>query len=87
MLCKNDKQNIVAVETLRINGGTPDHAVDFLSVEEPLEIHVEGSFDGNPFSHTVAVTMRTPGHDPDLLIGFLFSEGIIAERFDVKDVA
>jgi FdhD protein len=44
-------------------------------VEEPLEIRVAGA--------PLAVTMRTPGHDVELAIGFLLSEGIICEGDDV----
>ncbi|MBX9669237.1 MAG: formate dehydrogenase accessory sulfurtransferase FdhD [Candidatus Obscuribacterales bacterium] len=86
MICKSDKRNIVAVDTVRVNGGPPEHAVDFLSVEEPLEIHVEVECGGASLSRTISVTMRTPGHDSDLALGFLFSEGIIFERNDVKGV-
>jgi FdhD protein len=46
-----------------------DGAEDVVAVEEPLEIRV----DGDP----LAVTMRTPGHDEELALGFLFSEGLI----------
>lgn len=42
---------------------------DVLAVEEPLEIRVGG--------RSLAVTMRTPGHDFDLAAGFLVSEGVI----------
>ncbi len=45
---------------------------DRVAVEEPLEIRVNGE--------PVAVTMRTPGHDEELALGFLLSEGILAER-------
>jgi FdhD protein len=44
---------------------------DSVAVEEPLEIRV----DGRP----LAVTMRTPGHDEELALGFLFGEGLIDE--------
>jgi FdhD protein len=45
---------------------------DAVAVEEPLEIRV----DGQP----LAVTMRTPGHDEELALGFLFGEGLIDAR-------
>ncbi len=48
---------------------THDGIVDTVAVEEPLEIRV----DGQP----LAVTMRTPGHDEELALGFLFGEGLI----------
>ncbi len=48
---------------------THDGRVDTVAVEEPLEIRV----DGEP----VAVTMRTPGHDEELALGFLYGEGLI----------
>jgi FdhD protein len=46
-----------------------DGSVDQVAVEEPLEIRV----DGDP----IAVTMRTPGHDEELALGFLHGEGLI----------
>jgi FdhD protein len=46
-----------------------DGRADAVAVEEPLEIRV----DGEP----LAVTMRTPGHDEELALGFLFGEGMI----------
>jgi FdhD protein len=46
-----------------------DGQEDFLAVEEPLEIRVDGA--------PLAVTMRTPGHDEELALGFLFTEGLI----------
>ncbi len=44
---------------------------DTVAVEEPLEIRVDDS--------AVAVTMRTPGNDEELALGFLYGEGLIAE--------
>ena len=42
---------------------------DEVAVEEPLEIRVDG--------RALAITMRTPGHDSELALGFLFGEGLI----------
>jgi FdhD protein len=47
-----------------------DRGEDEVAVEEPLEIRV----DGQP----LAVTMRTPGHDEELALGFLYGEGLIS---------
>jgi FdhD protein len=49
---------------------------DTLAVEEPLEIRVDGT--------SVSVTMRTPGDDFDLAIGYLLTEGVIAAASDVR---
>ncbi|HET7053396.1 MAG TPA: formate dehydrogenase accessory sulfurtransferase FdhD [Solirubrobacterales bacterium] len=43
--------------------------VDSVAVEEPLEIRVDGE--------ALSVTMRTPGHDEELALGFLFGEGLV----------
>ncbi|HYY76640.1 MAG TPA: formate dehydrogenase accessory sulfurtransferase FdhD [Gaiellaceae bacterium] len=56
------------VEVTRLPVGVREQ--DEVAVEEPLEIRVNGM--------PVAVTMRTPGHDEELAIGFLRSEGIPA---------
>ena len=57
-----------SVEVVRLPQGATE--TDEIAVEEPLEIRV----DGRP----IAVTMRTPGHDEELSVGFLRSEGIAA---------
>src|SRR5438270_12927139 len=55
-----------AVEVVRLpDGGTQR---DHVAVEEPLEIRIGGV--------PVAVTMRTPGHDEELALGFCLSEGL-----------
>jgi FdhD protein len=48
---------------------TRDGVEDEVAVEDPLEIRVDG--------HPLAVTMRTPGEDEDLALGFLYGEGLI----------
>jgi len=46
-----------------------DGVIDVVAIEEPLEIRVDGA--------ALAVTMRTPGHDEELALGFLYGEGLI----------
>jgi FdhD protein len=55
-----------AVDVVRLPGG--DGLRDRVAVEEPLEIRIGG--------RPVAVTMRTPGHDEELALGFCLSEGL-----------
>src|SRR3954468_12379431 len=55
-----------AVDVVRLPNGRTER--DQVAVEEPLEIRIGGS--------PVAVTMRTPGHDEELALGFAFSEGL-----------
>ncbi len=59
---------------------------DDLVIEEPLEIRIEWEEGGAFLKKTVAMTMRTPGDDGPLAIGFLFSEGMIASNADVVEV-
>ena len=51
---------------------------DFLAHEEPLEIRVRG--------RSVAVTMRSPGHDEELAAGFLLTEGLLRRAGDVVEI-
>jgi FdhD protein len=62
----------------RVSGEERERERDDLAVEEPLEIRV----DGEP----LAVTMRTPGEDEELAVGFLAGEGLIGGPDDVADV-
>src|SRR5947199_9152459 len=55
------------VEVVRLPAGVSE--ADRVAVEEPLEIRINGE--------AVAVTMRTPGHDEELALGFCLSEGIV----------
>ena len=50
---------------------------DSLSIEEPLEIVLDHYTEGAWQRHSIAVLMRTPGHDRELAIGFLISESAI----------
>ena len=61
---------------LRISDGVRVRRPDTLAAEEPLEIRVD--------KRALAVTMRTPGDDVDLALGFLLTEGVIRAPEDVR---
>jgi len=63
------------VTTLRLPGR--DEEPDLVAVEEPLEIRIAGE--------PVAVTMRTPGHDEELALGFCISEGMSPSAAHMPD--
>ena len=59
---------------------------DLLAIEEPLEIQLSYLADGFRLKKSISVTMRTPGHDDELAVGFLFTEGIIQRAGQIKSV-
>ncbi|MGA0559608.1 formate dehydrogenase accessory sulfurtransferase FdhD [Larkinella sp. VNQ87] len=64
----------------------PQAQPDLLAVEEPLEIRLGFGPADNRQQRTVAVTMRTPGHDEELALGFLFTENILEKPAQVVSV-
>ena len=60
--------------------------IDYVSIEEPLEIRLSYLVEGKRLEQTIAVTMRTPGHDLDLAVGFLHGEGILQSPKDCEAV-
>ncbi len=61
------------------NDGKTEQLIDALAREEPLEIRVR--------QRSIAVTMRTPGHDRELAAGFLLTEGLIKGAGDIAEIA
>jgi len=60
--------------------------IDFLAIEEPLEIRLSYGKEEDRKVKSVSITMRTPGNDIELAIGFLFTEGIIQHHIDIKNI-
>lgn len=78
--------SVKSTNILRYNEGRPSREDDLVAAEEPLEIRLK-FFDGIDFREKrLVVTMRTPGNDFELALGFLFSEGIIASASDVGKI-
>ncbi|MEO6952762.1 MAG: formate dehydrogenase accessory sulfurtransferase FdhD [Polyangia bacterium] len=64
---------------VRVSNGVQLESHERVVTEEPLAIRIDGD--------TLSVTMRTPGHDRELALGFLFSEGAIRTADDVSSLA
>lgn len=62
----------------KYEGGSAKQVEDLIACEEPLQITVDGT--------PVAVVMRTPGNDVDLVHGFMLTEGLVASLKDVVKV-
>ena len=71
-------RNILTVPIQRFQGDSFAPFQDLLAVEEPLEIRLGDK--------TISITMRTPGHDPELAAGFLFTEGILQSSHQIRDI-
>ena len=77
------RRNTSNVHVVAVNDGIRSERTDTLAAEEPMEIRVQAP---GQEQRPVAVTMRTPGGDFELAVGFLFTEGLI-DAADVTRVA
>ncbi len=76
-----------AVNISRISGNQSQSESDDVAVEEPLEIQLSSPTAEGSAAKSVSITMRTPGEDADLALGFLLTEGIIKSTDQVRSVA
>jgi FdhD protein len=78
---KSPAHREIHIDALRDAGNA--HRADAIAIEEPLEIRLlkEGGA-----VRPISITMRTPGNDSELALGFLYGEGLLREAGDVIDV-
>lgn len=77
---------IASIPMERMEPGARESLRDPVAVEEPMEVRVKHRGPGGWGTRSVAVTMRTPGHDFELAAGFLFSEGLVQVRDQIREV-
>lgn len=73
-----------SLSVVRVSAGKSAEVADLLAIEEPMETRLIYHSDGERHRRTIAITMRTPGSDIELALGFLFSEGILSGRTDFR---
>ena len=69
-----------------MRGDLRESITDRVAIEEPLEIRLGYEVGGERHTASISITMRTPGDDEDLALGFLFTEGIVRSPDDVAIV-
>lgn len=85
---KGQRGPVASARIRRYRDGAMEGVRDALAVEEPLEIRLAWrDAEGAPRSEAVAVTMRTPGDDFELVAGFLRGEGILPDRSLLREMS
>jgi len=77
----NIKYNVI-----KLKNSSVEEVKDFVSVEEPLEMNLKYKVDSKWITEHLSITMRTPGHDEDLISGFLFNERIIENFSEIESI-
>lgn len=77
---------IASLPVWKVSSGRFFEATDMVAVEQPLEIRLQYGPGGARTERNLSVTMRTPGHDTELAVGFLFTEGILPDAGVIRDI-
>jgi len=77
----NSKYNVI-----KFNKSKFEKIDDLISIEEPLEISIKYKDQTDWVTNSISITMRTPGHDKDLVRGFLYNEQIIQNLNEIEKI-
>ena len=77
----NSKYNV-----LKFKKNKFENTDDLISIEEPLEISLKYKDQDKWSTNSLIITMRTPGHDEDLVRGFLYNEQIVKDLKDIRSI-
>ncbi len=80
------KQSVTNITIKKVSAASTEEKPDLVVVEEPLEIRIGYGPTGDRQQTRLAVTMRTPGNDFELTLGFLFTEGILSSYNQVESI-
>jgi FdhD protein len=80
------KSSVQNIQLTKVTGTGSILQADLLAVEEPLEIRLGFGPMNEREQMSLSVTMRTPGYDFELVLGFLFTEGIITSNEQVESI-
>ena len=79
-----NNEKIKRLEIVKFRGLNRNETDDILAIEDPVEIKIIHPEVNQGKPNPISITMRTPGDDIDLALGFLFTEGIINSMDQVK---
>ncbi|MCM4169756.1 Sulfur carrier protein FdhD [Arenibacter antarcticus] len=85
---EDTEKSTITKKIIKVKFDETEEITDTLAVEEPLEISISVLQASPPISNkNISITMRTPGNDTDLAVGFLFTEGILATADQIDKIS
>jgi FdhD protein len=79
-------RSLLEIPVEKVEGAISVSVPDAIAIEEPLEIQLVYGSEHARISRPITVTMRTPGRDSELAVGFLLAEGVIRDAADILKV-
>lgn len=79
-------QPAIHIPVKKVSGNVVTNMQDMVTTEEPLEIRLSYQSNKGWISKSISVTMRTPGNDAELAVGFLYTEGILSLAADLTEI-